>query len=389
MKILFFLNNIADRGGTGRIVADKINYLAQYHDIEIFVAYFECEEVIPFYSINKFVNLIPIQMKPEYVLSVTKPWILAHLYGEINRIVKRIKPDVVDTTGISSVNVLLLLICRNVPIVTEKHFTYEGLHRKDVELCGKHYSKSLQRISRAILRRYINGHYNKCVVLTNDDVKAWGLKNTVVIPNFTNLKFPEIDEEKREKLVINVGRLAEQKDQKTLIEAWKVVNKHYPDWKLEIWGDGELKEQLQAQIEETGVQESVYLKGLTSHIETEYPRASIFALSSRYEGMPLVAIESMTAGVPCVSYDIMGIRDVITDCEDGVIVPERTPEALAQGIMRLIEDTELRKSMAEASLRNVKKFDKDKIMSQWISLFDSLVKEKKQKKLRKHHFLFK
>jgi len=383
MKILFFLNNIADQGGTGRIVADKINYLAQYHDIEIFVAYFGNGEVIPFYSINKFVNRIPIQVNQKYVSSVIKPWGLAHLYCEINRIVKRIRPDVVDTIGIRFVNIFIPLICRNVPIVIEKHFTIEGIRKMDVGSKREKYANGLMlNNGKMVLRKLMYLHYNKCVVLTNDDVKAWGLKNMVVIPNFTNLKFPEIDEEKREKLVINVGRLADQKDQKTLIDAWKLVNKHYPDWKLEIWGAGGLNKQLQVQIMEAGLQESAYLRGLTSHIETEYPRASIFALSSRYEGMPLVAIEAMTAGVPCVSYDIMGIRDVITDGEDGVIVSERAPEALAQGIMQLMENPNLRKEMSANCVRNVKKFDKDKIMAQWLALFESLV-EKKRKKVER------
>lgn len=382
MKVLYFLHHHSFCGGLQRILIDKINYLAQSSFFEVHVAFYGNDNELKMFPFHDSVIRWLLNERPN--LHVFQRVFCS--YVDVKRLIGVVSPDIVVSAKSRLINLILPLMWKRVPKVTELHFSFEGVRNRDMLECENNH---LIYLGRTFFRRFLYSRYDKFVVLVNDDLKAWKLKNMTVIPNFTNIPIRLSRFEERENMVINVGRLENQKDQQTLIEAWKIVNRHYPDWKLEIWGEGCLRECMQKQIEQSGLEENVSLKGMTKHIENEYPRASIFALSSKYEGMPLVCIEAMTAGIPCVSFDISGIRDVINDEEDGIIVPERSPEALAQGIMRLIEDAELRKSMSEASLRNVKKFDKDKIMSQWISLFDSLVKEKKQKKLRKHHFLFK
>jgi glycosyltransferase involved in cell wall biosynthesis len=372
MRLLYFINQIENSGGIERIVIDKVNYLAQIPDYELHLVYYGKSDAKSFYPIDASVKLWAIDEDTSTHSFTKKLRSISHIYHEVCNVVDSVHPDVIVNANVRIISYFLPLVYKSIPKIVELHFTYEGLQIMNEGMYGKNSWKSAVN---NVLRRLFYARYDKCVVLVNDDIKAWGFRNLVVIPNFTNLTFIPSNCCNREKMVINVGRLEDQKDHQLLIEAWKTVNKKYPDWRLEIWGGGSLKKKLQRQISETGLQDSVFLKGQTQHIDKEYTKASIFALSSKYEGMPLVAIEAMTAGIPCVSFDISGIRDVITDGEDGAIVGDHTPEALAQGIVQMIDNEQLRNNMSIKSIKKVSRFEKAIVMRKWINLFDLLIKK--------------
>ena len=369
MKILYFINQIENSGGIERIVIDKVNYLAEQPGYELHLAYYGEKGVKSFYPIRSSVKLWAIDEDTATTSFVKRLSKVSGIYRKSKEIISTVKPDVIVNANTMIVSYFLPYTFRRIPKVVELHFTYEGLQIMNKGMYGN--SKWKATVNN-MLRRYFYARYDKCVVLVNDDVKAWGFKNLMVIPNFTNLAFPSVKNEGREKVVVNVGRLEKQKDHQTLIEAWKLVHERHPDWKLEIWGDGKLREELQSQIQQLGLQDCVFLKGVTSEIGKVYARASVFALSSLYEGMPLVAIEAMTAGVPCVSFGISGIRDVIADGADGLIVEKHTAEAFAEGINSLIEQKGLRAKMSARAREKVKVFAKEKVMEQWIGLFKEL-----------------
>lgn len=367
MTILYFISHINCDGGIQRIVIDKANYLAQLPDYKIHLAYYGKSQDTSYYTISEKVRLWAIEVPTKHT-SIKELIALMRIYRETSRLIATVKPDIMVNAH-SKIIYFLPFIYYKIPKIVEIHQTHDGLRLLNEQIYGKN---SLKFFINGALRRYFSSRFDKCVVLVNDDLKAWGFKNMTVIPNFTNLVFTSSGVCKHQKLVINVGRLEDQKDHQILIDAWKIVNAIHPDWKLEIWGSGSLKEKLCLQIEQSGLTDSVLLRGVTHHIDKEFQRAAIFALSSKYEGMPLVAIEAMTAGVPCVSFDISGIRDVITDGEDGVIVKRHTPQAIADGINRLIENDQLRGDMSKKSVLNVRRFEKETVMQKWISLFESV-----------------
>lgn len=369
MRLLYFINQIENSGGIERIVIDKVNYLAQQPGYELHLAYYGEKGVKSFYPISNAVKLWAIDEDTETTSFVKRLSKVSGIYRKSKEIIRVVKPDVIVNANARIVSYFLPYTFRRIPKVVELHFTYEGLQIMNKGMYGN--SKWKATINN-MLRRFFYARYDKCVVLVNDDVKAWGFGNLMVIPNFTNLTFPSADENAREQVVINVGRLEEQKDHRTLIEAWKLVHERHPDWKLEIWGDGKLKEALQSQIQQSRLQDCVQLRGVTSEISKVYARASVFALSSLYEGMPLVAIEAMTAGVPCVSFDISGIRDVISDGEDGLIVEMHIVKAFADGIIRMIEQKEMRAKMSARAKEKVKAFAKERVMRRWTELFEKL-----------------
>ena len=158
-----------------------------------------------------------------------------------------------------------------------------------------------------------------------------------------------------------------------LIRAWKLVIEKEPEWTLDIWGCGNEYESLMDLIEETGLKESVYLKGTTQRIETEYNQASLFVLPSRYEGFALVLLEAMNAGLPCVSFDIPGCNNLISDGENGIIAKERTTECLANSILKYIQlGKEEKLKMQSNALTTVAKYSKERVMQMWIQLFETL-----------------
>lgn len=172
------------------------------------------------------------------------------------------------------------------------------------------------------------------------------------------------------KTVVALGRLEPEKRYDRLIEAWQIVSERHPDWSLQIYGAGSLTNQLRRQISSAGLGASAQLMGATDDVTEVLLNASVLALSSEQEGLPLVLAEAMSCGVPCVAFDcVPGIREIIRDGEDGLVVPNRDVDALAAGICRLIEDESLRRELGTSARRNIERFRLDRILDQWEELF--------------------
>jgi glycosyltransferase involved in cell wall biosynthesis len=213
------------------------------------------------------------------------------------------------------------------------------------------------------------------LLLTNADAESFrrvGLNNTGFMPNPVTLRTTRTAS-LTTPTIINVGRLSGQKNQKALVEAFALVAPEHPDWTVKIFGDGPLQEPLQQQIDDAGLHDRILLMGTTNDVEPELLDSSIFALSSDFEGLPLVLVEAMTCGVPCVAFNCSpGIGEIITDGQDGLVVPNRSVTALAAGIRRLIEDTELRRSMGRAAVVGAQRFSEDHVLALWEDLFDTV-----------------
>jgi len=216
--------------------------------------------------------------------------------------------------------------------------------------------------------------FDRFVVLTEEDSKMWGeMQNIRVIPNAANFiaqKYSGCSE----KRVIAVGRLDYQKSFDRLIMVWEKVHEKMPDWRLDIFGQGEWKAMLQVMIDERGLQDCVRLSGPTKDIGKEYAESSMLVMSSHYEGFPMVMIEAMACGLPAVCFDFKcGPRDIIVEGENGLIVPDGDIEGLAEAIVRLMRDEELRKRMGENAKRVVETYSEERVMGQWINLYEETI----------------
>ncbi|MDR0541267.1 MAG: glycosyltransferase family 4 protein, partial [Dysgonamonadaceae bacterium] len=219
--------------------------------------------------------------------------------------------------------------------------------------------------------------FERFVVLTEEDKSYWGdLPNMEVIANAKN-EWGDHTADLDNKTVIAVGRYDYQKGFDRLIEAWRLIHKRFPDWKLKIIGDGLLREKLEMLIGNYKLENVVELKKSVSDILPEYLGASVLMMSSRYEGLPMVLLEAESVGLPVVSFECKcGPKDIITDGEDGFLAPEGDVRILAEKTMRLIENPDLRKKMGRSAKINSGRFSEPVIMDKWIRLFNHLLNEK-------------
>ncbi|QCX39144.1 glycosyltransferase family 4 protein [Aureibaculum algae] len=189
-----------------------------------------------------------------------------------------------------------------------------------------------------------------------------GCKNIITIPNpVFDLKINESI--KKEKIVLNVGRLNCAKGQKYFIEACKKINR--PDWKFVILGDGELRKELEQQINNLDIHNLVTLNGVEKDVGKWLSKSTIFAFPSVSECFPIALLEGMAAGLPCVSFDCLtGPSELIEDGENGFLVPVGDVDQFSKKIVQLMNDENLRNKFSIKAKEIQQKFSIDKISNE-------------------------
>lgn len=181
----------------------------------------------------------------------------------------------------------------------------------------------------------------------------------------------KIPAEEREKRIVTIGRLTEQKNQSLLIDAIAKLPLSLADYKVEIYGEGELKEKLEKKIESLKLTKQIELMGTFSDIHSKIRKAALFVLTSNYEGMPNALLEAMALGIPCISTDCSpgGAREIITDHEDGIIVPCNDSDALSKAIQEVLEHEKIARRLCKKAVKNMERFNPDVIYAKWESFF--------------------
>ncbi|TDC09626.1 glycosyltransferase family 4 protein [Streptomyces sp. 8K308] len=175
------------------------------------------------------------------------------------------------------------------------------------------------------------------------------------------------------RIAVAAGRLRPQKGFDLLIKAYAQVVDDFPDWQLRIYGTGDRGKQLRRMIDERHLYNHVFLMGRTDQMDEELAKASLYVLSSRAEGLPMVMIEAMTHALPVVSFDCpTGPADVITDGKEGLLVPPEDVDGLAAALRTMMTDEGLRAQMGDAALTTVQAYSPEAIRDQWTALFESL-----------------
>jgi glycosyltransferase involved in cell wall biosynthesis len=175
------------------------------------------------------------------------------------------------------------------------------------------------------------------------------------------------------KVVISAGRLTGQKGYDLLIQAFEQLSPRHPDWRLRIFGSGRAGASLKKMIKKRGVGDVVTLAPPAADLGAEMDRASVYALSSRFEGMPLVLLEAMSKGMAIVATDCpTGPAELIEDHRNGLLVTTKDVDALAGGLRELIEDAELRRRLAVAAVETARGYGMQAVGERWDALLDEL-----------------
>ena len=176
-----------------------------------------------------------------------------------------------------------------------------------------------------------------------------------------------------DKVVVSGGRFVRRKGFDRLIEAWAPLAAELPDWRLEIHGEGELRPQLEAQVDELGVRDSVRLPGYSADFDRVLAGASCYALSSRTEGFPMVLLEATSHGLPLVAFDCpRGPAEIIDDGVNGRLVPDGDIAGLTAALRQVMGDAELRQRMGTASYGRARSYELSAVGGQWDSLLDEV-----------------
>jgi glycosyltransferase involved in cell wall biosynthesis len=362
IKLLYITNGVNGAGGLERVLSIKASYLAEHFDYEITILSLNEAEIQPFYVFSDKINFISVQVKGNPFA-----YILSYIKG-LRKIVKDIKPDVISVCDDGLKGFFVPLFTgKPCPMIYERHVSKIATNKNN---------NLINIVRTSIIYRLmdIGGKlYDKFIVLTEQNKLEWKrMKHLKVISNPLSF-YPQKKALLLNKKVISVGKLSYQKGQDMLIKAWEIVAQKHPDWKLEIYGKKDKNNYYQQLIEQKGLEKSICLFDPIANIEVKYLDASIYVLSSRFEGFGMVLIEAMVSGLSCVSFDCpYGPSDIITEGEDGFLVPKGDIEILANKIMYLIENNQERIRMGANARENVKRYLPENIIPQWDKLFKQL-----------------
>lgn len=215
---------------------------------------------------------------------------------------------------------------------------------------------------------------DKCVFQTPDAMayyfpsvrrKGKVIENPLILPNELVWCGQESNR------IVTVGRLEPQKNQKMLVEAFCAFHKLHPEYILEIYGEGSLREKLQGQIDSCGLSNVIFLRGHSSEVHAKLSQSRLFILPSDYEGMSNALIEAMAIGVPTISTDhpIGGARMLIEDEKNGLLTPVGDSVALCHAMDKLIRFPDYAETLGKNGISIRNRLDAETIASQWMALF--------------------
>jgi glycosyltransferase involved in cell wall biosynthesis len=374
MKIVFSTDQIYLHGGIEKVLAQKANYFADMLGYEVIILTSEQHCHPPCYPLSRKIHLLDIgvnYIRSQSYFSKHNLIKIPFHYKQLYKTIKELNPDIWIIVNASF------------------DFYWIPFMRKEAPKCKEfHWSRSFESQNRLInhsfikkikyyLNDWIESKYDQLIVLNPDEQFFFKSKNTIVIPNsiLDSLQLPAPLVNKQ---ALAAGRIAPVKGFDKIIKSWELVVKKNPDWQLHIYGEDYLdtRRKLENQILELRLENNVSFKGVSADMTATMQDYSFYVMSSQTECFPMVLLEAMSCGIPCVSFDCpTGPRNIITDGKDGLLAEHDSVEELANKINYLIENPGIRKKMGGRARKNIKRFSAVIVMEQWQKLFGKLLKK--------------
>jgi GalNAc-alpha-(1->4)-GalNAc-alpha-(1->3)-diNAcBac-PP-undecaprenol alpha-1,4-N-acetyl-D-galactosaminyltransferase len=366
MKIMLVIQSMV-AGGAERVAATLINHWVDAADDLTVTLVTVASPETDFYEVDSRVARVALGLS-----CPTRSWRHfmvknVQIVRQLRQLMRRIKPDVVlSMLDYVNVRVLLAAFGTRIPVIVEEHMDPTQTS-----------TDKTVRILRWLLYRRATA-----VVVLTSGIAQWASRivatNTIhVIPNPISDQFLKTSSRLATPYghkIIGMGRLEFTKGFDLLLRAFAKCAEHYPDWTLDIFGEGSEHDRLTALADNLGIADKVRLPGTTKHPEEVLRKADVFVLSSRYEGFPMVLLEAMTCGLPVVSFDCRsGPREMIDDGVNGLLVPPNDVDALAEAMAALMGDEDERKRLGEWATAVAEKFSLARVTQMWRSVFDQAV----------------
>lgn len=371
MRILYVFRSLAHWGGIERILVDKMNQLATMYSYEIYMLTTDQGSHPVPYQLASEVHLedLRINFHHQYRYGFLKRLLIAkqkERYFErlLSERLKAINPDVIVCTTANHVDINVITKLKgDIPLIVESHSIYR-----------------MTLGQKGLRNRYTDYKYRKglskaqmIVALTEGDAEDWrkDFSNVCVIPDMVHLNEGGLSSLKN-KRVIWVGRFDYQKRPMEILIIWQMVIPHFPDWHLDIYGEGMLQLELENVVKSLNM--NIHIHKPTDHIFEAYSGSSMLLSTSLFEPFGLVLPEAMSCGLPVVAYDCpYGPADIITDGVDGFLIRNRDIHAFADKVCQLIEDEDLRHRMGQNGIVSSQRYRADVIMPKWVDLFQKVL----------------
>ena len=392
MKIVYCLFGVYSTGGIERVTTVKANWLAE-HGYEVYLVTTGHAGRSSYYPLHPSIKHIDLGLCYDEAGELSRFTVYRRNYPkycrhreELEKLFADIRPDIAVAAGWHEGSFLFQLKDGSKKIIEHHGWRHANVALYPVYLRELGHVTAMTRFKYWLrtlwgnLMTYKQGRYDRqfdrLVVLTEEDkTYCTHCPTTSVIPNPITTPSLEVSP-LSDKVILAVGRLDNQKNFPELIDIWALIAKDYPDWKLRIVGEGYTDVRILKKVKEYGLEEQFELCPFTKEIQKYYLSASIYAMTSAFEGLPLVLVEAESMGLPLVSYACpCGPRDIIRDGQDGFLVELGGQKTFAARLRQLIEDEELRRRMGQAAKINSQRFSLENVMKQWVDLFAELTAE--------------
>ncbi|MGC9065458.1 MAG: glycosyltransferase family 4 protein [Candidatus Ratteibacteria bacterium] len=354
-KISFVISSLGC-GGAERIVTRIANSFSSLGN-SVNIITFDSPSKKPFFALTDSINLVQCDLLDEAENFMTSLKNNIKRILVIRRVITKMRPDIV-ISFMDRTNVITLIATRflKIPVIVSE--------RTDPILC---FPGEIWHLLRLVTYPFAC----KIVVQTEKIREKYPLffqKKISVIPN--PVMKPENRAGQRQgNLIVGVGRLSEEKNFQLLIRAFANIRKKYPQWHLEIYGEGPLRKQLENLVIQLDLKESVKLPGVLKDIDQLLQKADIFVLCSKFEGFPNVLCEAMASGCAVIATKCDATGEIIVDNYNGLLV-EHDLGYLEKAIERLIDEPNLRKKLGENAKKIVEKYSMDDIVWKWLKLIE-------------------
>ncbi len=355
MNVAFVISSLT-AGGAERVLSNLANELVEDFNITIITLY-KCQ---PFYPLHKEINLK--YCKEHSIDSPTTLQSLVNhctLFYNLNKLLKNHQIDIcIGFMSTSNLYAILASKLRKIPsIISERiHPEYYDIGAFWNFIREKIYPLATHLVIQTeSIKKYFETY------MTSEQLRI--IKN----PLAPNLASKRNLNGKREKIILNIGRLDNQKNQDLLIRAF--ANIHQDGWILNIIGEGVNRKIYEDLIESLHLENKVKLLGIRSDVHSYFNQAGIFVFTSRFEGFPNALTEAMYFGVPCISTDCpSGPSELIQNGFNGYLIPVGDQLSLEKRLQELIDSPDLRMRFAANAIKNTDEFESELVTNQWKSL---------------------
>lgn len=355
INICFYSGDITNSGGTERvavIIANELNRMPEYNVSFLSLVEKKSE---PFFNLDKTI--------PRYTVYDHVVRGITHIGGIIlrtRRLIKEKNIDIlIDIDGILEMYTIPAAAFTSVKIISWEHYNF---YQHPVVPYRKYTRKMAAKWAAAIvtLTEEDKGYYEN-----NLDVKCpiRCIYNPVIWKENTK------EYDSASKVILSAGRLTYQKGFDILIDVADLFLKKYPDWKWIVLGEGEDRQMLEEKTKAKGLEGQLLFPGNVDNIDDYYAKASMFVMTSRFEGLPMTLLETKPFHLPIISFDCKtGPRELVKNGVNGYLVSEGDNAKLAEAISRLIENENERISFSQNAIMDMEKFELDSIISNWKGL---------------------